>query len=122
MYYKLTVLGQKETIRFPLRAIPFLNQTMETVKFRTLMDPVDSRWLLLIKTVKKIVKSWQQSMMKLLGSQPFDTFTQYQGLYLSHKQLVEVGDFVGNLLVLERTSEPIAQPIQPGANRKNPIN
>ena len=55
-WYKPTVKGEKQIINFPLTSIPWLNQTMEAVKFKTAIDPLESRWLTLLVVLKKAIE------------------------------------------------------------------
>ena len=93
-FYKLTVNGEKKVIKFPATSIPFLNQTMDYVRYHTVMDPVDSRWSIQIKTFKALTKIWYNVTTSQMGKFPFDTLSHYHKVYLSHQKFIEVSIFL----------------------------
>ena len=85
-FYKLTVAGEKHATRFPFASrIPFLDQTIDSVRYHTALDPIDSKWATLTRTFKKAVAKGARKYMKAL---PFNHTNDYKVTYNAHNEQI----------------------------------
>ena len=89
-WYQLTVAGEKQTIRFPLLSIPWLNQTMEHVQYKTLIDPFESRWLGLISVLKHAIQEITAAVAVKFARSSFFTIDEYKAVYHAFNQGIQV--------------------------------
>ena len=89
-WYKPTVKGEKKIINFPLTSIPWLNQTMEAVKFKTAIDPLESRWLSLMLVLTKAIKKITLALSAKFGRAPFYSIDKYRGAFHAFNEGIKV--------------------------------
>jgi len=79
MWYKIT--DEKSTTRttpFPVKRIPWLNQSPASVSFNTLTDPFESRWIGAFLGFKNAMDSFKQVLSNGFKSLPFKSYQEYQ--------------------------------------------
>lgn len=88
-FFKLTRFGEKQTIAFPEPQIPFLNATRKSAGFYAALDPVDSRWLVLLGTFRKIAEQLPPIEIKNMPNASFTTPAEYIKAYQIHAMFIK---------------------------------
>lgn len=89
-WYKITDENKKSTINFPLKFIPFLNQTRDSIFFYYSIDEFESKFFVLYLTWRKAMESILQQLNKVFASVSFYTIKEYEIVHSSFRAAIKV--------------------------------
>ena len=79
-------------LKFPFKTlVPWLNQTTEANEFYYSVDPFESRYLLILLTITKVIKTrFAPNLLKNFKNLPFTTNEEYVAFYEAWNQGIQV--------------------------------